>query len=342
MKTTDFVWADLSTFRMGNTQSFYTVLFGWRYEGTSDYTFAHIGATPTAGLFTMPEKFQQMGLPSFWMSYITVADIVPVVERARAAGAIVEVEPTAFDGGGQIALIRDTAGAGFTIWTGDTSSKSAGEAHGHMVRNELHVSNAATVIPFYASVFGWSFVPVSASRYAIKNEAGRVIAALEEIPNEIKGKFEYWAVYFAVKDLDHAIEAARSRGGTLTTIHASPTGRVAQLQDPDGAMFMLLETGSGSRMEGADMGGPGAGRGWWSAFKLRTIVALVVIYVAVGLNLTWAWGLLFLVWLIPDLRSGHTYLVEPIDRRTNPILSWFIMISWIWMAIYLLLGIFTG
>lgn len=332
MKNTDFVWADLSAFDLEQAQAFYAALFGWRYDETSDYTFAHIGATPTAGLFTMPQKFQQMGLPSFWMSYIAVSDIVQVVEKARAAGAIIEVEPTTFDGGGQIALIRDTAGAGFTVWTGDSNSKSAGRTHGHMVHNELHVSNASTVIPFYESVFGWSFVPVSDSRYDIKNEAGRIIAALEQIPNEIKGKFEYWAVYFAVKDMTKSIETVKSRGGTLITMQKTPMGRVAQLQDPDGAMFMFMETGSSS----------GMGGGWWSTFKLRTLVALVIIYVAVVLNLNWAWGLLFLMWLILDVRSGHTYLVEPIYRQTNPVIYWFIIISWIWMSIYMLLGIFTG
>jgi hypothetical protein len=52
------------------------------------------------------------------------------------------------------------------------------------------------------------------------------------------------------------------------------------------------------------------------------------------MNWEWAWGVLFLFWVIPDIFSGITYFIEPIDKKQNPILYWIIIASWILMAIY--------
>ena len=64
----------------------------------------------------MPEKFQSIRMPSFWMSYIHVQNIEETVRVAKANGAIIEVSPEAAPGGGLVALIRDPAGAGFTCY----------------------------------------------------------------------------------------------------------------------------------------------------------------------------------------------------------------------------------
>ncbi|MEW7290243.1 hypothetical protein [Aquimarina sp. 2304DJ70-9] len=71
-----------------------------------------------------------------------------------------------------------------------------------------------------------------------------------------------------------------------------------------------------------------------SPTKWRTIIALILMYVAIIMDWQWAWGILFLLWVIPDLVSGTTYFIEPIDRTTNPFLYWVIIISWILMALY--------
>ncbi len=71
-----------------------------------------------------------------------------------------------------------------------------------------------------------------------------------------------------------------------------------------------------------------------SDIKWRTIIALILMYIAMFMNWEWAWGILFLFWVIPDLFSGVTYFIEPIDKRHHPILYWIIVVSWILMAIY--------
>lgn len=74
--------------------------------------------------------------------------------------------------------------------------------------------------------------------------------------------------------------------------------------------------------------------------KWRTIVALILMYIAILMSWEWAWGILFLFWVIPDIISGVTYFIEPISKDKDQILYWVIIISWILMAIYSLSTLF--
>lgn len=68
--------------------------------------------------------------------------------------------------------------------------------------------------------------------------------------------------------------------------------------------------------------------------KWRTVLALVMMYVIFIMNWEWMWGILFLIWVIPDLITGSTYFVEAIHKKENPLLYWMIVISWIIMALF--------
>ncbi len=71
-----------------------------------------------------------------------------------------------------------------------------------------------------------------------------------------------------------------------------------------------------------------------SNIKWRTIIALILMYIAMFMDWEWAWGVLFITWVIPDLINGVTYFIEPISKKENKILYWVIVCSWILMAIY--------
>jgi len=68
--------------------------------------------------------------------------------------------------------------------------------------------------------------------------------------------------------------------------------------------------------------------------KWRTILGLIVIYIAMWFNWQWVWGILFLLWVIPDLFTGVTYFMEPIEKKETPVLYWIIILSWILMSLY--------
>lgn len=65
-------------------------------------------------------------------------------------------------------------------------------------------------------------------------------------------------------------------------------------------------------------------------------MGLILLYVAVFFNYSWIWGVLFLFWVIPDIFTKVTYFIEPIERITHPILYWFIILSWLWMSVYMI------
>lgn len=62
--------------------------------------------------------------------------------------------------------------------------------------------------------------------------------------------------------------------------------------------------------------------------KPLTAVVLLALAAATILEWYWPWGLLFLYWVAAGLRSGDTFLVEPITRARNPILYWSITAMW--------------
>lgn len=75
--------------------------------------------------------------------------------------------------------------------------------------------------------------------------------------------------------------------------------------------------------------------------KWRTILGLLLVWVASILNWQWIWGVLFIIWIIPDFYTGITYFIEPISKKDNPILYWLIMISWVSLSILTIATIFN-
>jgi|GEM_PF-3543972 len=75
-------------------------------------------------------------------------------------------------------------------------------------------------------------------------------------------------------------------------------------------------------------------------FQWRPFLALVAMYMAFLFDWQWAWGILFLYWVIPDLFRGVTYFIEPVEKENSPFLYWTIIISWILMSLVSLATLF--
>ncbi|MEM6327772.1 MAG: hypothetical protein AAF791_11700 [Bacteroidota bacterium] len=69
--------------------------------------------------------------------------------------------------------------------------------------------------------------------------------------------------------------------------------------------------------------------------KWRPIVGLVIVIVATVYSLNWVWGILFLMWVAPDLLTGVTYFLEEVRRDREPILYWAIMGAWVLLSLFL-------
>ena len=77
------------------------------------------------------------------------------------------------------------------------------------------------------------------------------------------------------------------------------------------------------------------------AFPWRSAVALVLILIIFVFNLSWVWALVALLWIVPDLMSGTTFLMEPIERARNPILYWIILLVWLGVGTHAVLEEFA-
>lgn len=367
----DFIWSDLSALDLGAALKFYADTFGWSMHkddsavgapdkfGTeaSTYYAAALGYTPIAGIFDMPEFFVNINMPSFWMSYISVTDIEATVEKARGIeGVIVEVEPSDF-GSGQMALVRDPSGAGFTLFEGEPLSKKGdGTRFGEHVWNVLVTDDIENVRTFYEETFGFEFRPASApNEYSLHNPSGTEIATVQELPAQDRGNKVFWMPIFAVDTLESFAASVHSAGGELVDTEA--VGGTTWVNDNQGSFFGVMATGAkkksgfsisslwktGSSPEiqadsalgdqsehsaTADQHSTqtaAAASPFSSSIKWRALGALALIWVASALNLQWLWGVLFLWFMLPDLRLGYTYLAEPVGRRENPITYWAIV-----------------
>ena len=344
--TNTFTWCDLSTFDLEQAKQFYTGCLGWAFQDMGDgYALCEVKGEATAGLYTMPDKFQQMGMPSFWMSYIQVSNIHRTVELAKQHGAKIEVEPQPAAGGGMIALIRDPSGAGFTCYDGsDLGMSQVGEhgrsaPHGLRTWHELHVSDLSKVEDFYRHVFGWEIKATKADQRFEVTLAGQPIAGIQVTSNDIKGDKEYWGVYFAVDDLDAQIKLLEQSGGQIVAEQPLGERRAVLANDSQGAAFYLVEQGrdpNQSLRQGSGQNGL-LDKIRSYGFKWRAMLGLFVISLAVVTGTDWVWGVLFLIWVIPDIKSGSTHFLEHVERKRNPVVYWLIVSIWILLSGYYLL-----
>jgi len=331
--TNKFIWADLSTFDIQSAKRFYSHCFGWDYQEVGGgYMFCQVRDNAAAGLYTMPEQFQSMGMPSFWMSYIHVDDLEEIVRLAERQGAKVEVKPKPASSGGMIALIRDPAGAGFTCYEGeDPGGRDESDSLGRMAWNELHVSDLAKVESFYANVFGWRIEATDVSgRYNVfaSSDHSEPIAGIQVTSNDIKGDKEYWGVYFSVSSLSSAAKNIEECGGQVVAEQPIGNRQALLVYDSQDAAFYIVE---GKHSLHANDGETKN-----QALKWRAVLGLIIVAVAVLTEASWIWAVLFLIWVVPDIRRGSTHFLEYVERRKNPVVYWLIIATWLALSAYLL------
>ncbi|MBW1294800.1 VOC family protein [Aquimarina litoralis] len=215
MKNNTPFFADLSTYSPIDTIPFYEHIFGWKYYKENDYYMAFLGNNEVSGLYETPEKFKQMRMPHFWMTYIKVANVKDTINSAQQLGGIIEMSYE-MNGFGKVALIRDPQGAGFTIYEGNNLKNTRTQStENTLVWNELHVSDVQKIIPFYQGIFNWKLVQQQSDSYKVLNKEGNHVADVLEIQNQYKGKYEYWVCTFGVKDVTTAKKMILEKNGGI-------------------------------------------------------------------------------------------------------------------------------
>jgi predicted enzyme related to lactoylglutathione lyase len=117
---------------------------------------------------------------------------------------------------------------------------------------------------FYADLFGWEYV--DGGGFHVARLRGRDVAAVAPLPPGYDpAPPPAWVTQVRVESADAAAETARDAGGSvLAEPFEGPTGRMAVIADPSGAVLSVCEPGSGGSAQLVNE--PGA----WAMSQLMT------------------------------------------------------------------------
>lgn len=101
-------------------------------------------------------------------------------------------------------------------------------------------------VSFYRDTFGLDAVTAAETenfRYTNLDRDGRHLAGIMDVGRLLPaGAPSHWETCFGVEDLDQALASVRALGGqVLQAPRQTPYGRLANVADPMGATFALVE-----------------------------------------------------------------------------------------------------
>ncbi|WP_329195662.1 VOC family protein [Streptomyces sp. NBC_01435] len=257
-------WVDVQLPDLEAGKRFYGELFGWTFRaGDGPYADAFSGGKLVAALAAK----QDGRMPTAWGIYFATDDIVASAARIREAGGQVITEPVRAGRAGALAQAADPGGAVFGLW-------QAGDREGFQKQNEpvsfcwteVYTRQKDRVDAFYEKVFGFQGTELDTSGTGASGAAGPGTdesgldflmwspAGTEPGPETAVGGRSvitdafpaempsYFLSYFAVQDCNSTAGHAVRLGGRISAPPFDiPHGRMAVLQDDQGAVFGVLQ-----------------------------------------------------------------------------------------------------
>jgi hypothetical protein len=247
-------WVDTAQSDPRAALEFYGALLGWEFVGPGpmagdppgEYHVARIRGRDVAGISSLAPGAPES---TAWTTYVAVQSADATVERSRAAGGSVVVEPFDAPPAGRMAVLSDPAGAVFCVW-------QAGDRQGAQVLNEpsawamsaLNTRDAAAAKAFYGEVFGWeaeSFAP-GAELFRLPGYLGGVPE--QPVPRDVVAVLmesegdSAWSVDFWIDDAESVAGRATELGGTVVVAPREIPGFVnTVIADPAGAVISLSQ-----------------------------------------------------------------------------------------------------
>ncbi len=246
-----FSWVDLGTKDADGAKKFYSGLFGWDFTDypagdQGIYSMAQLNGKDVTALYQMGEEQQAQGMPPMWNSYVTVANAAESAEKAKALGGNVLGEPFEVMDAGIMAMVQDPTGAVLAIWEPKTQNGAQiVNEPGSFSWNELATSDSDKAKEFYTGLFGWDTQVQEMPHmvYTTFLNGERMNAGMIQMTEEWEGIPPHWMVYFAVDDCDAGVEKTKALGGSIAVepFDIEQVGRMAVVQDPQGATFTLIK-----------------------------------------------------------------------------------------------------
>jgi len=246
-------WVDLGTSDLTGATRFYTRLFGWTAhespepESGTYVTFSKDGRT-VAGAGPL---FGEGRRPA-WSTYVTTEDADEAARRAAAAGGTVVVPPFDVHDQGRMAVFLDPSGAPIAVWQPrEMTGAELVNAPGALCWNELATQEPEKAKQFYPAVFGWGvkdtgYGSVTYTEWLVNGTSVAGMMPMGGGSHWAPNLPPHWMVYFAVSDCDATAARAMQLGGSVVIAPTDiPQGRVAVIDDPQGAFFTVIELADG-------------------------------------------------------------------------------------------------
>jgi predicted enzyme related to lactoylglutathione lyase len=234
-------WLELESTDPAGAQRFYGDLFGWTVSTAPPETGGHadflLHGSPVAGV--------SPGVADRWLVYLSVDDAVATAEAAALHGAQSIVVDRAGDRGTSV-LLDDPTGARAGGWqAGSHAGFGAMWEPGSPVWFEVVANDFGAASAFYTVVFDWTLETLSDTdefRFSTFGSGPSAMTGIEDGSGRLGGGPSHWVVYFGVDDADAAVARALELGGTLrAAVEDTPFGRLAQLADPNGGAFRVMQ-----------------------------------------------------------------------------------------------------
>jgi predicted enzyme related to lactoylglutathione lyase len=244
------VWVNLDT-AAGTTAAskFYGGLFGWTarawhrpLEDSSHWWVFVLDGRDVGSVAPGPHPILEM-----YMSVDNADETARVV--VHNGGALV-LWLGEIDGISRLAVCTDPLGARFGLW----------EPKGHPAASRMHEPNSFTwgelscrdidaAKDFYGAVFGWEGRTrgvADGSTYTefFLPDVDQAVAGMVQMnqrwPQDVP---PHWMLYFAVADTDEIVSRVGQLGGMVSVApyDLADVGRIAVLNDPEGAVFSVLQ-----------------------------------------------------------------------------------------------------
>ena len=242
-------WVELNVPDMQKAIAFYGALFGWRFQDEGldygHYNTVRLGEDVVAGAMEIHPDLTDA--PASFGTYLAAHDVGATVERAKAAGARVTVEPVEIPGRGTMAFLLDPTGAQVGLWEGDEVRMEARDTPGGLTWWELMTSDYDAARQFYADVFGIDIHPLGGQsvpfQYSTFGRGEGLLAGICDASSITSDESpSHWRIYVQVVDVDETLQKVQDLGGQLLDGPVdSPFGRMATVADDQGTRFQVID-----------------------------------------------------------------------------------------------------
>jgi uncharacterized protein len=234
---------------------FYGAVVGWTAQDMpmsdgSAYCVLEASGVGVGGAMTLSAEHEAAGVPPNWTGYVCVDDCDAAAQKVGALGGGVMRPPTDIPGIGRFAIVTDPHGAVTAIMKpippSEARPKVPRGTPGHGGWHELMAGDAATDIPFYQHLFGWTetgrFDMGAMGAYHLFGNADGQVGGIMTKPAQLP--VACWCYYFGTDDVEAAAERIKAAGGTVTNgpMDVPDGSRIVQATDPQGAAFAMVKT----------------------------------------------------------------------------------------------------